>query len=1113
MREQLPIEIDCVTKAMKMKRLTVLFLTIVFPSYILSQITAPKSTTIARTEWSQRGVVVEEVAKSSAAEKAGLQEGDVLLGWHRGDATGNIESPFDVSSLAIEQGLRGAISLTGARGSEESIWIVEPGSWGLQTRPTLPQTLLLPYLEGRKLAQSGKWTEAAEQWWTAAIHLDDSTPIRVRLWLLSRSADAFVQGHQWQKADEAYQQALQQAGEAFPAIRVLLLRAWANTYKQRSDWPNAEKYYQQSISEKQKSGPESLIIASILDDLGTVSRLRGDLAKAEEYYRRALEIRQKLTPGSLDVAASLNNFGIVARQRGDLAKAEEYLRQALEMRQKLAPKSLDVAASFNNLGNVVAQRGDIAKAEEYYRQALEIRQKLAPRSLDVAATLDSLGIVARKRGDLAKAGEYYRQAQEIRQKLAPGSLDVASGFGNLGNVAKERGDLAKAEEYYRQALQIRQKLAPGSLDVAISLDSLGNVAEQRGDLAKAEDYHRQALEIEQKLAPGSLDVAASVYDLGNLAEQRGDLAKAEDYHRQALEIRQKLAPQSEDYADSLAALAEVLRRKEQMGQAAQLYQQALGVLEKQMTIFGGSEETRSGFRSNHLDFYRAYIDFLVRQKQPELAFHVLERSRAQGLLETLAAARVDIRKGVNLELVEKERSLRELLTGKSNRRIQLLNDKPTEAQAAALDKEIQEILKQYQEVEGQIRQASPGYAALTPPQPLTIKEVQQEFLDKDTVLLEYALGGERSYVFAVTQDSIVAFPLPKRADIDASAREVYRLLASRDVKDASMAKQALVTLSHQVLEPVAGQLNKKRVLVVSDGALQYIPFAVLPAPQDSSVSLLIEHEVVNLPSASVLAVLRRQLSGRKIAPKTVAILADPVFNRHDDRLRIANKNDRSGLPDATEISWQSELDKSAMEVGLAHGNPFPRLVFSRREAHAIYSAARQGDATKSLDFDASKGAAMNSQLQDYRIVHYATHGLLNNEHPELSGLVFSLVDRQGKPQDGFLRLIDIYNLELNADLVVLSACQTALGKQIAEEGLVGLTRGFMYAGAPRVMASLWKVDDEATAELMKKFYEGMLKNGQTPAQALRSSQVWMSQQKRWKEPYYWAGFILQGEWK
>jgi hypothetical protein len=211
----------------------------------------------------------------------------------------------------------------------------------------------------------------------------------------------------------------------------------------------------------------------------------------------------------------------------------------------------------------------------------------------------------------------------------------------------------------------------------------------------------------------------------------------------------------------------------------------------------------------------------------------------------LVYAKAKIRKGVNLELVEKERSLRELLAAKSSRRMEMQNDSQGTAQASGLDKEIQAILREYQEVEEKIRQTSPGYAALTQPQPLTAQEVQQRLLDKDTLLLEYALGQERSYVFAVTQDSIAVFPLPKLAEINASARELYRLLSVRGAKDEPKMKQAIATLSHQVLGPVAGQLNKKRVLVVSDGALQYIPFVVLLAPEDPSVSLLMEHEVVN----------------------------------------------------------------------------------------------------------------------------------------------------------------------------------------------------------------------------------------------------------------------------
>ena len=188
-------------------------------------------------------------------------------------------------------------------------------------------------------------------------------------------------------------------------------------------------------------------------------------------------------------------------------------------------------------------------------------------------------------------------------------------------------------------------------------------------------------------------------------------------------------------------------------------------------------------------------------------------------------------------------------------------------------------------------------------------------------------------------------------------------------------------------------------------------------------------------------------------------------------------------------------------------------MLSRREADLIAALASRGRPLKALDFEASRATATSPELGQYRILHFATHSLLNNQQPELSGIVLSLVDKQGRPQDGFLRLYEIYNLKLEADLVVLSACQTALGKEIKGEGLVGLTRGFMYAGTPRVVASLWKVSDEATAELMKRFYQKMLKDGLRPAAALRAAQVSMLKEKPWTPAYYWAGFVLQGEWR
>jgi CHAT domain-containing protein len=325
-----------------------------------------------------------------------------------------------------------------------------------------------------------------------------------------------------------------------------------------------------------------------------------------------------------------------------------------------------------------------------------------------------------------------------------------------------------------------------------------------------------------------------------------------------------------------------------------------------------------------------------------------------------------------------------------------------------------------------------------------------------------------------------------------------------------------------LLGPVAPRLGGKRLVVVAPGALSYLPFAALPAPEDEKrpagvyEPLIAKHEVVSVPSASVLSVIRRETAGRQRVAKSVAVLADPVFEEDDPRLAPAKTGNSSGEASAARAADAelSDLTRAIRTMNFLDSRAgFVRLPFSRYEADGVIALAPKGTGLKATDFSASRDLAKSPQLSQYRVLHFATHGLLNSERPELSGLVFSLIDREGKPQDGFLRLHEIYNLQLNADLVVLSACETGLGKEIKGEGLIGLTRGFMYSGAPRVVASLWNVDDLATAELMKLFYQGMLKDGLPAGAALRAAQLELSGQKRWASPYYWAGFVLLGEWK
>jgi CHAT domain-containing protein len=662
------------------------------------------------------------------------------------------------------------------------------------------------------------------------------------------------------------------------------------------------------------------------------------------------------------------------------------------------------------------------------------------------------------------------------------------------------GQREQALRYYNQSLELRRAVEDRAGE-AITLARIGAVYDAAGEKQRALEYFSQALPLHQ--AVGDRDAeAATLYGLARVERDLGRLSQARDRIAAALD------------------LVESLRAK----------------------VTG--PELRAAYLASNQSAYQLSIELFMQSQQQQpmqgfaaLALQTNERARARSLLEMLTEARADIRREVDPTLLERERNLQQQLNATEQARMQLMSRKHTPEQAAAAEKELRDLTTQYQDLQTQIKTSNPRYAALTQPQPLTLAEIQQQVLDTDTMLLEYAMGEERSYLWAVSQDAIMSFELSKRAEIEAAARSFYEALVafnqpSRATNTNAAAKtsatsnttEAGAALSRMLLSPVAGQLGTKRLLIVADGTLQYLPFAALPdpvvgkkqnqPPTTSHQPLILDHEIISLPSASSLAALRRELAGRKPAAKALALFADPVFSADDARLQRAQAQ-TTAQPTTNETrEFEPPLTRALLEAGVADGSlRIPRLSGTRREAAAITAFLPETQRKQALDFEANRATATSEELSQYRILHFATHGLLNSQHPELSGIVLSLVDREGKPQDGFLRLHEIYNLKRPAELVVLSACQTGLGKEIKGEGLVGLTRGFMYAGAARVMASLWKVDDRATAELMKQFYQGMVKDGLRPAAALRAAQVQMWKQQRWGEPYYWAAFVLQGEWK
>jgi CHAT domain-containing protein len=609
-------------------------------------------------------------------------------------------------------------------------------------------------------------------------------------------------------------------------------------------------------------------------------------------------------------------------------------------------------------------------------------------------------------------------------------------------------------------------------------------------------------------------------------------------YRQAIDLWRSVND-AQGEALSLYGIARVERNQNHLAEARDKIVEAIAKVESLRTRMT-SHRLRMSYYATKQDFFELEIDVRMRlynttrsRAELESALYAGERARARNLLDLLTESHAGIRQGVDPKLLALERAQQDRLAEKLTQ-FQMSSGKFSESRRAAADKEIQALTLALDQTQAEIRKRSPRFAALTQPQPLKPAQIQQ-LLDDDTLLLEYALGEKRSYAWLVTKNDVLPYTLPGRAQIEQAAQSFRESLKAWEpprptentlekVKYITKLKNApqnyrrrALELSNIVLGPALSKIGKKRLVILADGALQYVPFGALLVPSQTQpsadlVPLIVNNEIIYEPSASALALIRE--APRPTATKTVAVFADPVFSKTDDRVVAARKDSNT---EPTKIASTRELKRALRDAGdvgsVDGGFRLDRLSFSRGEADAIIAAAPTGSAMKALDFDASRLRVLDQELKQYRIVHFATHGILNGNHPELSGLVFSLVDEHGQTEDGFLKLSDIYNLDLPLELIVLSACQTAVGKQVRGEGLIGMTRGFMYAGALRVVASLWNVQDEATAELMKRFYNYLLENKMSAAAALRRAQLDLIARHGAARPYYWAGFVLQGDWK
>lgn len=834
--------------------------------------------------------------------------------------------------------------------------------------------------------------------------------------------------------------------------------------------------------------------AEALNHVCLIHHAQGELEEALTCYGRALVLfREAGKPGG--AALVLANTAGAYDSLGEPRRALDLYGQTLGTLRALGDKRGE-AYALENIAKAELTLGEIGESLAHHRQALAGFRALGDRWPE-ATVLHNLAACYLTLGELDRAGEHYEQALALQTALGDRRGEAAT-LDDLGLIRQRLGEPAKAKELFGRALELSRATRDRNQE-AISLRLLGQASLALGQPAAALGSFRQAAAVVEATG-NSIETSVVLRLTGEALTLQGQPQQALEPLARSLSLSRAGGYRIGE-AEALTSRARAERRLGRLTEAGSSLAEALPLFESARSSIA-NPDLRASFLAARRQAYELRIDVLMdlHDREPAAghareALEISEQARARSLLDLLQEARTDLREGVDPGLRERWKTALERLQAKTERQLRLQSSGAAADQAAQVEREIGGLVEDVEAAEAEIRRSSPRYAALIQPHPLRAEEIQA-LVDPSTLLLEYSLGEERSVLWAVDSRSVTAFALPPRARIETLARQVYAGLSTRAVGGGKAAVKprdaARLELSRLLLGAVAGRLPA-RLAIVPDGALHYVPFEALADPDAPAAALLKGHVVAALPSATVLAAQRRDLGGRPPALRTLAVLADPVFDRHDPRLASGGGSPAS----------------STLATGRAG---FDRLPLTRLEAESIAALVPADQRWLALGVQASRDAAVGGDLARYRIVHFATHSRVDAHLPALSGVLLSEVGADGAPRQGLLSLEDIYNLRLGADLVVLSGCETALGREVRGEGLVGLARGFFQAGATRVVASLWPVQDRATAELMAHFYRAMLRDGQTPAAALREAQLALSRDRRWADPYYWAGFILLGEW-
>jgi CHAT domain-containing protein/Tfp pilus assembly protein PilF len=860
------------------------------------------------------------------------------------------------------------------------------------------------------------------------------------------------------------------------------------------DYPVAVPYYKQALIKRIKVD-DRVLTGNTLNSLGSIYyEYFKDYPVALSYLEKAVNIRTEIGD-SVSLARTIHVKAAVHDHLGEKDQAIENYKLSYILNSKVNDKAR-MAEALMNLGTICNDLGRYTQALDYLKDALQLSLELDnPKSIIDAH--NQSGFVLTKLGDYDQALTHLNEALAIANGQNDES-ELAGIYNNLGILYQDAGRPDKAIEFYKNAIKIYEE--KGDKESALApLNNIGTIYFESKEYARAEEYHARGLIFSRDTHSGELE-AYCLLNLANDQDMQGKLDEALANYQEAMKLAFVL--NNPDLSWMIyAGMAENYEARGDFEKVVAYNDTALKIIENLRNTIQNNEQ-KASYMAAERNAFEDVINLLclLYEKDPAkgfdtVSFQYAENSKSRAFLDLLAESAARVSEGSDTILMKQQAELQSALT----RDLKLLKqeslkEKPDSMQIASLRNSIKRAEAELGNLKIDLRKSNPRYADLKYPVPVSIKQAEALCPDKNTVLLEYSVGDSSSCLWVITSHGHRLVRLPGRKVLKDQVESLRFALMDPSGSNKEFIIKSGSALYTELVRPAEPFLTKKsKIIIVPDDILNYLPFEVLltsEIPESKTVKysdipfLIKKYPVSYVQSSSVLHTLLSEQSQGKAhtnGEKELIAFGDPDFK-----------------------------NQSAPGVGADVG--ITRLEFSGKEVEGIASLFGKGMADTYLREKATEeNFKHNKALKDYSFVHFATHGIVDEKNPDRSCLV--LAKNEGSGEDGLLSVPEIFNLKLGADLVVLSACRTGLGKLVRGEGMIGLTRAFMYAGSPSVAVSLWSVSDISTARLMTEFYKNMIKEDLIKTDALREAQLTLLKDEKYAHPFYWAPFILFGDWK